>query len=317
VPSPHSPLCSIIIPARNCRDYLPTALASVDLQHVDDLEILVVDDGSTDGTAEWLAGDRRARAPIVLLETGGVGVSRARNAALARARGTFIAFLDADDLWWPDKLRRQLAFHRENPSVGLSFTDYMHMTPDGLTHGTCFAFWGEAWGVDGGRFAVVENAECRLLATNVIGTSATVVRRDVMTRLGGFSTDCKSAEDWDLWLRMAAAAPVACSRMVGMTYLMRPNGETSAKARRIEAMHGIIARYDGDRRPDFVAARRQAKARLATADAEHLAGQGRHLSAARHHLQALMAVPSLRTLKAAAAAGLDAAAAKVKQGKAA
>ncbi len=295
----HDPACSIVIPTRNCLAYLPAALASVDMQGVEDLEVVVVDDGSTDGTAEWLTAEPRVRASLTLLSTGGVGPSRARNAAIAAARSDRIAFLDADDCWWPGKLARQLDFHARHPDTAFSFTDYMHVTPDGRTHGTCFAFWGGTWGGSDGAFAAIADAEARLLATNVVGTSCVVASRKAIEAAGGFSLDCKSAEDWDLWLRLAAAGEVACSAMVGMTYLMRPNGETSALARRIDAMQAIVAGYAQDPRPPIRAAVRIARARLATAEAESLAAAGQVAAAARRHLGAMLAAPSRRALKAA------------------
>lgn len=295
------PVCSIVIPTRDCLTYLPTALASIDLQRVRDLEVIVVDDGSSDGTVAWLRAAPRVNAALVILETGGIGPARARNAAIAAARSELIAFLDADDYWWPDKLTRQLAFHDEHPQVGLTFTDYLHVTPDGRTHGTCFEFWGGDWGDASGAFSVLAAPEARLLSANVVGTSCVVARKSCIEATGGFSTACKSAEDWDLWLKMASHGPVAGSSMVGMTYLMRPNGETAARQRRIDAMKEIVARYDNDPRPAIAAARKLARARLKTAEAESLSAQGRPLAAALRHFDALRDAPSLRALRAALA----------------
>ncbi|MEZ5843426.1 MAG: glycosyltransferase family 2 protein [Hyphomicrobiaceae bacterium] len=301
------PTCSIIIPTRDCLDYLPIALHSIDMQRIEGLEVIVIDDGSRDGTAEWLAAAPRVGAELRLLSTDGIGVARARNKAIEAARSDLVAFLDADDYWWPGKLARQLAFHEAKPDIGLSFTDYVHVTPDGRTHGTCFEFWRCDWGGRQGTFDIVPDAEWRLLATNVVGTSAVVARRDVLERVSGFSVACKSAEDWDLWLRMAAVASVACSHLVAMTYLMRPNGETSARSRRIEAMADIVARYASRSEPAMRSAVRRAEARLATARAEMLSAEGRAGAAAAAYLKALFAAPSGRALKAALAGSFEAA----------
>jgi len=301
------PVCSIIIPTRDCLDYLPIALASVDMQRMEGLEVIVVDDGSSDGTAEWLAAVPRVSAPLKVLSTGGIGVARARNRAIEAAEGDLVAFLDADDYWWPGKLARQLAVHAVDPGIGFSFTDYIHITPDGRTHGTCFEFWRTDWGGPAGTYKSVADAEARLLATNVVGTSAVVARRDVIERLGGFSLACKSAEDWDLWLRMAAVAGVACSNLVTMNYLMRPNGETSARHRRIEAMAEIVARYEPCTGPGIRSAARVARGRLATARAELLAADGQAGAAAAAYFSALLAAPSTRALRAALSGSLGAA----------
>jgi glycosyltransferase involved in cell wall biosynthesis len=301
------PICSVVIPSRDCLAYLPTALASIDMQRIDGMEVIVVDDGSTDGTAEWLAAAPRVQAELRVLSTGGIGPSPARNAAIAAARSDLIAFLDADDVWWPGKLARQLAYHEHNCDVAMSFTDYMHMTPDGRTHGTCFEYWSGEWGEASGVFARIPDAEARLLAHNVVGTSAVVARKVAIESLGGFSPACKSAEDWDLWLRIAARAEIACSRMVGMTYLMRPNGETSARRRRIEAMQEIVARYVDDPRRGIATSVRLARARLTTAEAECLLAEGHDGAAAVRHLRVMLEAPSVRTMKAALAGGARAA----------
>lgn len=308
MPGNATPVCSIIIPTRNCIDYLPTALRSIEMQEMSDLEIIVVDDGSTDGTGRWLETAPLAGKGLKVISTGGVGVVRARNQAVAEARSDLVAFLDADDYWWPGKLKTQIAFHRRTPEAGFSFTDYLHITPDGRTHGTCFEFWRCAWGGANGDFGFVPDPVAGLLATNVVGTSTVMARKAILEQVGGFSLACKSAEDWDLWLRMAQIASVGCSAMVSMTYLMRPDGETSARKRRIEAMAAIIAQYDSSAHPSLRAAVQQAKGRLATAQAEVLQSEGQSRAAAAEFLRALWASPSPRNLRAAMAGGLEAAA---------
>ncbi len=300
-------VCTVVIPSRNCIDYLPTALGTIDLQRVDGLQVIVVDDGSTDGTGAWLAAAPRVNAQLEVISTGGVGVAKARNIAMASAKSDLIAFLDADDQWWPGKLASQIDWHRNHPQVGLSFTDFVHVTPDGRTHGTCSEFWRQSWGDPAGGFALFPNAEAELLATNLVGTSTVMVRKSVFDQVGGFSAACKSAEDWDLWLRMAARAPVGCSAAVTMTYLMRPNGETSARDRRIAAMADIIARYEDRRDGGFPAAVKIAHARLAVAEAETLTDAGQAVNAACAYARSLAKAPSMRVAKAAVASVLRAA----------
>ncbi len=309
------PTCSIIIPSRNCLNYLPTTLASIELQGCDGLEVVVADDGSSDGTAEWLRKRGGRSFPIVVVETGGIGPAAARNAAVAAATGDVIAFLDADDIWWAGKLDKQLAWHHAHPETGFSFTDYIHITPDGRTLGTCFEYWRCDWTArsDGSYFAL-DDAEANLVATNLVGTSTVVASRAVFEQIGGFSSQCRSAEDWDLWLRLAAAAPVACSSAVTMSYLMRPGSETASRGRRLEAMRGIVGRYAGRCEPTLQQALRTAKARIDVAEAEHARECGLPLKAARAHLKAMSQAPSWRTGRALAA---DVLAAALTRGRAA
>jgi len=298
----NQPVCSIVIPTRDCLQYLPATLASIDLQGRSDLEVVLVDDGSSDGTAEWVRNRPYSGFALRVLETGGIGPSLARNAGVAAASGGLIAFLDADDLWWADKLNRQIAYHQAHPQTGLSFTDYIHLTPDGRTLGTCFAYWRCAWtNVADGAYFDVHDAEAKLLACNVVGTSTVVVNRAVFLQAGGFLSGLPSAEDWDLWLRLAALAPVACSASVSMSYLMRPGSETSNRVKRVSALAAIMARYDGRREPAIVSALSRARARVDVGVAEIARDAGNPAGAAAAHMRAMMADPGWRTGRALAA----------------
>jgi glycosyltransferase involved in cell wall biosynthesis len=293
--------CSIIIPSRNCINYLPTALNSIAAQMYNDLEVIIADDGSTDGTADWVAALGEQRFQLKLISTGGIGPSRARNAAIEVASSDVIAFLDADDIWWPGKIARQIEMHLANPTTGFSFTDYIHVGVDGRTFGTCFEFWRCDWtAAKTGDYFLVGDAEANLLATNLVGTSTVVANRKVFEAVNGFSTTCASAEDWDLWLRMANVADVACSNAVTMTYLMRPASETANRQKRLAAMRDIVARYQDHAEPVMRNAVRAAYARIEIAEAEAAREQGRYGAAATAHVRAMASSPSWRTARAIA-----------------
>ena len=291
---------SVIIPTRNNLDVLPKALDSVWSQPVAGMEVIVADDGSTDGTSSWLA-DLSAREPrLRVLETGGIGPAGARNAALAAARAPLAAFLDSDDWWHAGKLARQLVWHERWPGVVLSFTDYLHVDPDGGSHGTCFDFWRPTY-----RHAVphsyglVVEAEADLLGTNVVGTSTVMASIRHILDAGAFSTALPSAEDWDLWLRLAAVGPIGCSSIVTTSYLMRPGSETRRREARIGAMEAIIGRYRDRADPSFRAAVRLADARVSQARAELARDQGDVWRALRFELAAMVAAPSMRNARTA------------------
>ena len=123
------PICSVVIPTRDCLDYLKQSIPTIYQQKLDDVEIIIVDDGSTDGSHEYLAECQKTDKNFVVLQTDGIGPGRARNHAIEQANSDLIAFLDADDLWTEGKLGRQLAFHAAHPDASLSFTDYVHFRP--------------------------------------------------------------------------------------------------------------------------------------------------------------------------------------------
>ncbi len=135
---PPRPRVSVIIPCYNYGRYLPEAVASVQAQTLTDLEIIIVDDGSTDETPEVIAGLAEPR--LRRRRTENRGVSGARNAGLDMARGDFVAFLDADDRWRSDKLARQVAIMDAEPDVALVFTDLRRFSPDGALHERQFDF---------------------------------------------------------------------------------------------------------------------------------------------------------------------------------
>ncbi|RBP16099.1 glycosyl transferase family 2 [Roseiarcus fermentans] len=295
------PRCSVIIPTYNTLDLLPHAVASVRMQGVEDIEILVIDDASTDGTAEWLAAEASRDPRVVPLHSERRGPSHTRNLAIFQARAPIVAFLDADDAWWPMKLERALAFHEGRPDVAFSFTDYLHVGPHGDVRRTCFDYWRPPY-VDRetSDFKVVTDAELELLAVNVVGTSTVVASRQALQNANGFAAASRSAEDWELWLRLAARGPVACSSATTTTYLMRPTSVTSNKDARIAAMRAIVEPYSNRTDKRARQALRQATARIDTAEGEQARALGDYWGAARAHLRSFMRWPMPRTARAAA-----------------
>ena len=290
---------SVVMPARDTLSWIPKALASVGTEGV--AEILVVDDGSTDGTSEFLARQAAADPRMRILQGPRVGPSASRNLAIAEARAPLVAFLDSDDAWTPGKLRAQLALHAREPSLGFSFTDYRHVTDEGEDRGACFPWWPTfAAAVRDRRDAfLLPDAMGHIYAENVVGTSTVVARTDLLREVGGFETGLGSAEDWDLWLRMAARAPVGCVADVLADYLMHRPGNVSGKSsRRSAAMRTIAERHRAAVRATAPWAVRACEVRLLVAEAEACDSAGRELG---FRMRAAALSPSRRTFREAAA----------------
>jgi glycosyltransferase involved in cell wall biosynthesis len=180
------PAVSVIIPTYNRRAMVREAVASVLAQRDANFELIVVDDGSTDGTSEMFAQEDH----LTFARTERHGPAAARNHGVAMARAPLIAFLDSDDLWAPDKLRRQLAFIREYPDCAISQT-------------------GETWIRDGRRVNPGLRHRKRAgdiflesLQTCLISPSAVLLKTTLFRALGGFDEALAAAEDYDLWLRI-------------------------------------------------------------------------------------------------------------------
>ncbi len=182
-----APLVSVIIPTYNRADLVRQAVASVKAQTFRDFEIVVVDDGGTDGTYEVLAAGRELR---VLRHPDRRGVAAARNTGVAAARGEWLAFLDSDDLWLPDKLARQIFWLEGQPELLICQTD-------------------ETWvrrGVRVNKPAAHRKVAGRIflpsLARCMISPSAVMLHRRLLEDHGGFDETLPAAEDYDLWLRL-------------------------------------------------------------------------------------------------------------------
>ena len=182
-----TPEVSVIIPTYNRRAMVREAIDSVLAQTAASFELIVVDDGSSDGTGEELA---RLGESIRIERIANRGPAAARNRGAAVARAPLIAFLDSDDLWAPSKLERQLAFMRENPGCAISQTSEIWIrngrrVNPGMRHRK-----------RAGDFFVES------LRTCLVSPSAVMMEKQLFDSVGGFDEDMIAAEDYDLWLRI-------------------------------------------------------------------------------------------------------------------
>ncbi|AJR07353.1 glycosyl transferase [Photobacterium gaetbulicola] len=231
---------SVVIPNYNCLPTLPRAIESIRMQGIP-VEIIVVDDGSTDGSREWLA----RQVDITLLLTERAGVSQARNVGVSHCSNELIAFLDADDYWLENKLPQQLSLHQHFPELVCSFTDYMHVSEAGRPIISCFEYWPRFRKQIGNNPVVVLTSLTPLLyAENVVGTSTVVVRKQTLIEVGGFDPYLKSASDWDLWLKVAEQGAVGVLNTNFCHYISdRADAISRDHNKRLEAMKRILDRH--------------------------------------------------------------------------
>jgi glycosyltransferase involved in cell wall biosynthesis len=202
-----TPTVSAVIPAFNYGRYLVEAINSVFAQTYPVFEIFLVDDGSTDNTPEIAAlyGER-----IRYIRTGNRGVSAARNAAIAIAKGDLIALLDADDRWLPHKLERQIARLNGDSSIGLVHSASRIFDSD--TNATlCEIFPEEQIGFHD------------IVKWNGISLPSALVPRRVFDDVGGFNEARQSAADWDMWIRIAAKYQLVSCLETLVDYRMHGN----------------------------------------------------------------------------------------------
>ena len=222
MPESPPPRISAVIPAYNSAGFIADAIASIRAQTVPVSEIIVVDDGSRDHTAERV---RALGEDIHLIEQSNQGPSAARNRGIEAAGGDWIAFLDADDQWLPDRLERQFAVLARHPDVALVAGDMREIDAhDAVICDSVLARHGLREAFDEHP---VPRAAARLLEKNFIPTGTVLARRDILRALGGFRTDIRYGEDLELWVRIALQHPIVMLPEVMM--LRRQHGANATR----------------------------------------------------------------------------------------
>jgi glycosyltransferase involved in cell wall biosynthesis len=190
-----SPAVSVLMGVRDGAPWVREAVESVLAQTASDLELIVVDDGSSDATPDLLAGIRDAR--LVIARQRPVGLPRALNRARELARAPLLARLDADDLALPERLARQEAFLAAHPEVGLLGTGVREVDAEGRERAVLVPPTGDA---------AIRRA---LIRRNPFAHSSVVMRRAVLDQVGGYDETLPVAQDYDLWMRMARVTRLA------------------------------------------------------------------------------------------------------------
>jgi glycosyltransferase involved in cell wall biosynthesis len=210
------PLISVIIPAYNAERYIDEALRSVLDQGYPALEVIVVDDGSRDGTADRVAAYGPTVSCYRRATRGGPGVTR--NAGIERSRGTYLCFLDADDVMLPGRIALQAEFLTNHPEVGLVFMNYRNFTSEGPAEQTHFQTCARLSGALGGRTSLIlgsEEATALLLRENFGLPSSAMIRRTVLERVAGFATDLQTSQDFHFFYRIACHYAVGVINTLG------------------------------------------------------------------------------------------------------
>lgn len=258
-------MVSVIIPTYNCCELLPDAIESALGQTYPELEVLVIDDGSTDATAEACAtfGDR-----VRYVRRDNGGTAAARNTGLRLARGEFVALLDHDDQWEPDKIRRQVEVAVADEKIGMVCTG--GRVVDLASGRTTSEFLPPA-----------EQDYHRLLAWCDVTCASTLLRRSTLDEVGGFDESVPGVDDWDLWIRIAWQHRVVGVRQVLTT--VREHGQN--QGHRYKRMYPIVRRVIDKARPlhpNCVECRRSMRTALALLRDDYYAKASR---LSRHYME--------------------------------
>jgi len=213
---PKTQLVSIIIPTYNCQQYIAQAIDSIRSQCYKNIEIIVIDDGSTDNSAKIA---EQYGEPVKVIHQTNQGPAAARNRGVAESSGEFIAFLDGDDLWLPNKLAPQIRLLQDHPDIDIAYGAFRKWAADNNGE-----YPPPEQFISGGDNSELDIALSgwiyhKLLLDNYIHIITAVIRRSLFNELGGFNESFQTGEDYDFWLRASRisqayklAKPVALYR---------------------------------------------------------------------------------------------------------
>jgi glycosyltransferase involved in cell wall biosynthesis len=212
-----SPKVSVVIPTYNRKDILVETIQSVLDQSFNDFEILVIDNGSTDGTEHVIKEIKDNRIHYHWMNPTG-RPAFPRNVGIRMAQGEYVAFLDSDDLWLPEKLEKQVAFLENNPNLNWVYCKF-----EQLEHTTGKISEPTNWQYYQGKVAP------KLIFKNFIASPTLLINKSVFDKVGGFDErlNLSTVEDWELWLRIASLYPVGFVPEVLVRYRIHQNNLTS------------------------------------------------------------------------------------------
>jgi glycosyltransferase involved in cell wall biosynthesis len=282
-------LVSVIIPSFNCRKHVCAAIDSALAQSHSLLEVIVIDDGSTDGTGALIS--ERYGSSVRYAFQANRGLAAARNAGLAMASGDLIQFLDSDDLLRPEKVAKHVDFLEKHPDTDVVYSDFVYFVSDPAVDSTPSPDHYRA------RYGAADTWTA-LLSGNFIVCHAALVRRSAILAVDGFDESLRACEDYDLWLRLAArgsgfrhaGAALALYRRTPGSMSSRPMQQWLENLRVLDKVPTYAVFRNDSELARWKAARSQLHARLAQLCVSH----GENLQGWRHAALAIMQCPTRR-----------------------
>lgn len=216
---------SVVIPCYNAEAHIERCIDSVLAQSFENFEVLAVDDASCDSTVSRLRRYKDKRLRIITLDANSGSPAKPRNIGIQHAQGAFVAFLDCDDFWHPQKLHAQLGYMKDN-AYPFSCTDYIVQELDGSTHS---------------RQVPVRAGLSDLLTLNTIGSSTVMISKDFMTK---FAFKNCPHEDFEMWLQILQQGTDVYGLNQNLTtYVKRQNSRSRLSVRNVAGFHALFKTY--------------------------------------------------------------------------
>ncbi len=249
MPNPR-PSVSAVVPTYNCAPYLAAAIDSVLAQTHPVQELVVVDDGSSDGTAAVLAAYRQ-EPRVTVIRQRNRGQAAARNRGLAASGGEFVGFCDADDLWRPEKIERQLEAFAGEPEIGVVYTDHVYIDDAGRALPTPRLERCSGW------------VAAELLVRSNVPFGSCLFRRQALAAVGGFDERLSMGDDYDLLLRVSARYRFRYLDLPLYHYRLRSGQLSDNVERRFANALRTMARFTAAH-PDLIGPAQERRALAAT-----------------------------------------------------
>jgi glycosyltransferase involved in cell wall biosynthesis len=291
-----APLVSVIVAAFNAEQWIGEALDSILAQTYGKLEVVVVDDGSTDGTAAVV----RSFGPRIryVHQRNSGGAAAPRNLGIAHSSGEVLCFLDADDVYVRNRVESHVGFWGRHPQVGLVFSDYRNFDAQGPSPVSHFQVCPELMGQIAGQQELVLVGPCRVLAQENFGITGSVsIRRSLLRHQPGFDTRLRACEDFHFYYTLARHTQVGIVNEIGMLRRLHERNMTKEQDRML--LHGIRSYAllrDGENDPLAKAALAHYIADCHVSLARRHAERGEYLQAFREQWRALFADAGARRL---------------------
>ncbi len=266
------PTISVVIPCYNAARYIAATLRSVLAQDWPELQVIVVDDGSSDGSADLV---QREFPGVTVLRQSNQGVAAARNLGISQTHGEWIAFVDADDIWLPGKLHVQWALMQANPEARMCYTAWhvwpsVDPAPSAAELAGLAASSGDAAQWTGPSGWIYPD----LLMDCCVWTSTVLMQRSLLEEIGSFDPSLRIGEDYDLWLRASRVTPILRVPAPYALYRMHPASITRSvpdKNYRSLVIEQALQRWGYESPDGRVARKPEVQAMLARTWAEHAA----------------------------------------------
>lgn len=236
----NQPLVSLIIPTYNAENFIAECLESIFKQTYKNIEVIVVDDGSKDKTAEIIK-EYRDRIHYFYQNSSG-GPASPRNVGIAHSHGEYLCFFDSDDLMAPDYIMRQVDFLQRHADVGMVFCDYRNFDSGQFYEKSHFQTCPELWSIIGTKTEMILQHPCRLLAKENFGIMGTLtIRRSTLQYQSSFNESLTSSVDFDFYYKLARFSPLGIHNYEGQLRRLHKNNITSNQ---IKALNMSIYCYN-------------------------------------------------------------------------